>query len=107
MIELTNLVTLDDDNEYVVAAKTNYENRVYYFFVDINDNKNIKFLYEDGEELVEVDDGKIIEELVPLFADSMREIVSDEALIEAGKMLSNEDIQDILLQIKEDKENNE
>ena len=43
MIELTNLVTLDDDNEYVVAAKTSYDNFNYYFFVDINDNKTLSF----------------------------------------------------------------
>ena len=62
---------------------------------------------EEGEELVEVDDNDTIQELLPLFVDSIKEIVPEEAIIEASKAITSEDIQDILLQIQNDKENNE
>ena len=104
MIELTNLVTLDDDNEYVVAAKTVYDNRTYYFFVDINDNSNIKFLYEDGEELVEVTDDETINNILPLLIESIKEIVPDNVIAEAKNMLSEEDIKEILSQYKKTEE---
>lgn len=104
MIELTNLVTLDDDNEYVVVAKTNYNNNTYYFFVDINNNKNIKFLCEDNDELVEIDDDNTIRNLIPLFMESMKEILPEGAINEARSMITDEDIKEILTQYQQNEE---
>lgn len=60
-------LTLDDDNEYVVVSKINYENKFYYYLVDMNNDGNFKFCYEDGEELVEFVDEKLAATLLPLF----------------------------------------
>lgn len=45
---IKDIITLDNDKEYVIASKTNYEGKIYYFLVDVNDNSNIKFCYEKG-----------------------------------------------------------
>ena len=80
MVDMTNIVTLSDDIQYVVVSKAEYEGKIYYYFVDIRDNKNIKFLYEDGDELVEVDidDDELMKNLMPLFVEKIKEMVTPE-----------------------------
>ena len=102
MIEVTNLVTLSDDNEYVVTAKAIYNGKVYYYFVDINNNKNIKFLYEDGDELVEEEDDNIIRQLLPLFLENIKEMVPGDVIEETKNMITPEMISSIEEQIKEE-----
>ncbi len=56
IINIKDLLTLDDNNEYVVISKINYDNKNYYYLLDKNNNDNFKFCYEDNDELVEIDD---------------------------------------------------
>lgn len=51
-IEEKDIIILSDDNHYIVVKKVNIDNINYYYVSDINDKGNIKFLYEDGNELV-------------------------------------------------------
>lgn len=104
MLEITNIVTLDDDIEYVVAAKANYAGVIYYYFVDINNNQNMKILYEDGDELVEVDDTVETNNLLPLFLESVKQIVPEEILEEAQNSIPPEQYEEILNKIKESAE---
>lgn len=67
-ININNLLTLDDDNEYVVVKKIKYENKYYYYIADINNCSNLKFCYLDNEELVEINDSSLIKKILPLFA---------------------------------------
>lgn len=59
-----NIIILDDDNQYVVVKKLNIENIIYYYIIDINNFKNIKYLYENGNELIEIEDEKTIQNLI-------------------------------------------
>jgi len=54
-IEEKDIIVLSDDNQYVVIKKVNINNINFYYVSDINDKGNIKFLYEDGNELVEIE----------------------------------------------------
>ncbi len=63
---------LDDDNKYVVASKVNYENKFYYYLIDIKQNGNLKFCYEDGEDLVELSDKALVTKLLPLFLEATK-----------------------------------
>ena len=65
-IERDDLITLSDGNEYVVVSMTNYKNKIYYYIADINDSSNLKFCYQDNDELVEIKDSNLIMELLPL-----------------------------------------
>ena len=67
MIDIKDILTLDDINDYVVVSKINYENKTYYYLVDINNNDNLKFCYEDNNELVEVEDKELTTKLLPMF----------------------------------------
>ena len=72
-IDIKDVLTLSDKNKYVVVSKINYENKNYYYLVDVNSNINIKFCYEDGEELVEFDDKELTTKLLPLFLQASKE----------------------------------
>lgn len=67
IIKIKDILTLDDNNEYVVISKIKHENKNYYYLLDRNNLKNVKFCYEDNEELVEINDKELITKLLPLF----------------------------------------
>jgi len=52
-IELKDILTLDNNKEYVVLAKTIYNNLEYYYMMELKNRDEIKFCYLDGEDLVE------------------------------------------------------
>jgi len=74
-IDVKDLITLDDENEYVVAGKADYNGITYYCLVDIHDNSNIKFCYLDNDEFVESSDKILNTKLLPLFLKSIKEII--------------------------------
>ena len=67
MIQIKDVVTLSDKNEYLVVSKVDHEYRTYYYIVDINDNSNVLFLYENGEKLTEVEEPELVSKLLPMF----------------------------------------
>ncbi len=74
-MNIKDLVTLSDDNKYQVISKTNYEGLIYYYLVDMNDITNIKFLYENGDKLTEVDDSDVINRLLPRFLEEIKDLI--------------------------------
>jgi len=73
MIDVKDVLTFADKNDYVVVSKINYENKIYYYLVDINKNDNLKFCYEDNNELVEIEDKELTTKLLPLFLEASKE----------------------------------
>lgn len=67
IIDIKDVLTLDDNNDYVVISKTIYENKTYYYLVDNNNNSNLKFCYEKNDSLVELEDKELTTKLLPLF----------------------------------------
>ena len=63
-LEVGDVVTLTDDNEYAVALTTTLDNKKILFLTDINNEGNVKFGYEDGNEFVEVKDEEEIKKYV-------------------------------------------
>ncbi len=76
IINIKDTLTLDDNNEYVVISKINYESKNYYYLLDKNNKENFKFCYEDKEELVEVDDKQLATKLLPLFVEVAKKEVN-------------------------------
>lgn len=70
IINIKDILTLNDNNQYVVISKVNCDNRNYYYLLDKNNNNNLKFCFEDNEELVEINDEKLISKLLPLFVEA-------------------------------------
>lgn len=78
MINVKDVITLSDKNEYVVVSKADYEGKTYYYLIDINHEENMKFCYEESKEekiaLVEVMDQTLIQKLIVLF---MKEVTKN------------------------------
>lgn len=72
-IDVKDLITLDDNNEYVVTGIADYNGITYYCLVDIHNNSNIKFCYLDNDEFVESSDQVINTRLLPLFMKSLND----------------------------------
>ena len=76
------IIILNDNNSYIVVKKIDYNNKKYYYISDINNKENIKYLYEDGNELVEIEDEQELENVII-------------------KMYETVDIDDLLRELKE------
>ena len=75
-IKYSDILTLSDKRKYIVAGITNYNGNNYLFLIDILDNKNTKFVLLKETSVVELDnklDEKLINELMPLFIESVKE----------------------------------
>lgn len=76
IINIKDILTLDDNNEYVVVSKVIYDNKNYFYLLDKNNEQNVKFCYEDNEELVEIDGKELTTKLLPLFVEKTKKEVN-------------------------------
>lgn len=72
-VEVKDVLTLSDQKEYMVMGMINHRGRDYMYIVDIHDSKNIKFCYQDNDELVVIKDQELISLLLPLLLKSTQD----------------------------------
>lgn len=77
IINIKDTLTLDDNNEYVVVSKVNADDKNYFYLIDKNDNSNVKFCYQDNDELVELNDKELVTRLLPLFVENAKGELED------------------------------
>lgn len=76
-IEIKDVISLNDNSEYVVAGIASKEKK-YYYLVDINNIENIKFCEETlNNTLKIVEDENLLQSLIPLFAESGKSIIQE------------------------------
>ena len=75
-VEVNNIVTLDHDADYLVTNKLDYENNTYFAMCNLNDDKDLKIVRQEGNELVEFFDFELLTKLVCLF-DSQNKMNSE------------------------------
>ena len=51
-MNIGDVLTLSDDNKYVIASKVEHSHKLYLCLTDINNRKNVKFGYLDNDEIV-------------------------------------------------------
>lgn len=76
-MEIKVVLTLEDNNKYVVASKINYEGKEYYYLVDINNPSNLMFCYNENDTMVELDDKELTTKLLPLFYEACNNEISN------------------------------
>ena len=76
-MEIRDIITLDDNNNYIIASKIKYNDKNYYYLVDVNKSDNLMFCYEDKGDLVEINDKKLTTKLLPLFCAEAKNILND------------------------------
>ncbi len=76
MIKYQDIITLSDNNKYIVASIINHNNKDYVYLVDINDNKSLLFaeIEEDGNLSIidQNNESELLNELIPLFYNSSK-----------------------------------
>ena len=85
-INITNVLALDDNKDYVVVSKANYENKEYFYLAEVGNPKNVIFCYRNDNELTELKDNNLINKLLPIFVENTSKIITvDEikAILEA------------------------
>lgn len=80
-MNVKDLLTLSDNNEYVIVSKAIYEDKPYLYLVDINNSENIKFGLERqdsvGYIIDEIEDVVLIQTLLPLFYEASKNMIND------------------------------
>ena len=64
MFEKGNILTLADDNEYVIVDKYNDNNNIYVYLVDINNNMNIIYGKLENDEIIELINPNELEKVI-------------------------------------------
>ena len=67
MIDVKDVLTLEDDKKYVVVSKIDYENKVYFYLVGVEEITDVKFGYIDNDEFVEINNKELVTKLLPHF----------------------------------------
>ena len=82
-IDVKDIITLSDDNEYVVASKVNYQDSAYYYLIDKDNSENLKFCVEkpENQSLIEIENENLIQNLLPLFLKSSTKAITKEDLV--------------------------
>lgn len=79
MIKKGQILTLTDNNKYLVLSKVLYKNVNYLYLIDINDNTKFKICCENIDNnnisVSIINDNKLIEKLILLFTKDIKEIL--------------------------------
>ena len=73
-MEIKDVLTLDDHKDYVIASKTKYEGKDFYYLVEIDNPGNLMFCYEENGDLVVSKDKNLNTKLLPLFLKASKNI---------------------------------
>ena len=81
-IDIKDTIVLSDDNSYIVVGKTALKDNIYYYLIDKDNNGNVKFCVENSknQSLIELEDEKLIQQLLPLFLKSISSAITKEDL---------------------------
>ena len=77
-MDIGDILTLSDGNEYMIASKAEHEFKIYLCLVDINNNKNVKFCYLDNDEVVVVKKEKLSDVLVLKLLRNMTKLIDNK-----------------------------
>lgn len=78
-IDIKDIITLNNDQKYIVASKANYQGKIYYLLVNEKDSSDVKFCCEKGTDnaLIESTDTNINQAIYPLFVNASYEAIKD------------------------------
>ncbi len=73
MFEKESVLTLSDNNKYVVVDKYNDNNTTYVYLVDMDNNSNIIYGKLENDEIVEIDNVEELEKVVKQVAKNIKD----------------------------------
>ena len=78
MLEYGDIVTLEDDKQYVVASTCQYQDVFYVYVVNIEDAVDCILAELRNDELIRVEDTTLFSEVMPLILDNVDESLLSE-----------------------------
>ncbi len=79
MIEQGEILTLEDNKEYVVAASTVLDDINYVYLMDSADYSNFMFCaFDETDGLYEVEDAELLDKLLQIFNEQLNGDHSDK-----------------------------
>jgi hypothetical protein len=77
---IKDLITLEDNKEYIITSIAKYENNDYFYLVDINENENVKFceliLNNGTVGLLEIIDDELLSHIVPILYSNIKDEIA-------------------------------
>ena len=64
---IDNVITINDDKEYIVVKQVELEGKIYLYIVNNKDDKDSRFVEVDNKEIRNIDPTLFQEKLLPLF----------------------------------------
>ena len=76
-LEIKDIITLEDDKEYLITSIATYENDDYFYLVDINEHSNVKFckllVNNDADFLLEIEDDNLLAQIIPILLSTIQD----------------------------------
>ena len=77
-MKIKDVLTLSDNNNYVVASIADYDNKTYLCLVDINNNDNKKFCYLNKDEVIIIEQEDMNEIVLLKLMNNIVKTLNDE-----------------------------
>lgn len=71
-IDKNDILTLSDNNQYIVLSKIYIAEEVYLYLVDILNNYNIKIVKLLEDSIIEVEDSCLLDKLIRQIVDDLK-----------------------------------
>ncbi len=71
MLQREEILTLDNNKEYVVVSTLDYDNSYYVYLINIKDKKDFMFCKYENNELIKITEDNLVERLMHLFIGQM------------------------------------
>ncbi len=76
-INVKDLLTLNDNNKYVVVSKIEISDKIYFYLVDINNYENVLICYLENNKLKEVTDEELVKQLIKVFSAELKDDIKN------------------------------
>ncbi len=76
-MKIRDIVTLDNDEDYVVASKVTTQMNVFYYLTNLREPTDMIVCREDQGELEEIIDPRVVSKLIPLFFENSKDILGE------------------------------
>lgn len=78
MLEFGDIVTLENDEEYLVASSCEYQSEIYIYLVNMKNSADCILAIVKNDELEQVIDVDVFNKVIPLILDNANEEILNE-----------------------------
>ena len=76
-VKVNDILSLSNNNKYMVLSKTEIDNIVYLYLINVDKPKDIRIVYLDGNSVSKVKDEVLLDKLKLIFLDNTLNYLKD------------------------------